>query len=191
MSRCQRGSARRARARTRLARLHRRIRHIRQSFLHSVTTRIVQTHGTIVIEDLHVAGMIKNHCLARAISDVGWGEFRRQLVYKCARYGRHLLLAPRFYPSSKQCSGCGAVKAELPLKLRIYRCESCGLDMDRDLNAARNLALLSTVVETGIHARGEPIQVTLPGNRLHDQVRLTENSDAIPMAKSLQKPTSF
>jgi len=153
--------------------------------------RIVQTHGTIVIEYLHVAGMIKYHCLARAISDVGWGEFRRQLVYKTARYGRHLLLAPRFYPSSKQCSGCGAVKAELPLKLRVYRCESCGLDMDRDLNAARNLALLSTVVETGIHARGEPIQVTLPGNRLHDQVRLTENSDAIPMAKSLQKPTSF
>jgi putative transposase len=162
LSRCQKGSKRRCRARTKVARLHRRIRSIRQSFLHPLTTRIVQNHGTIVIEDLHVKGMLKNHSLARAISDVGWGEFRRQLTYKSKRYGRNLLLAPRFFPSSKQCSHCGCVKKTLSLQERVFDGEACGLHLDRDHNAARNLAQLHTAAEAGINALREIGNVTPP-----------------------------
>ena len=156
LSRRHKGSKRRRRTQIIIARLHRRIRSIRQSFLHPLTTRIIQNHGVIVIEDLHVKGMLKNHSLARAISDVGWGEFRRQLTYKAERYGRKLLLAPRFFPSSKQCSHCGCVKETLSLKERIFDCEACGLHLDRDHNAARNLAHLHTAAEAGMNALGEP-----------------------------------
>jgi transposase len=97
----------------------------------------------IVVEALHVAGMLRNRHLARAIADQGWAEFHRQLGYKTAWYGSRLLVAPRFYPSSKTCSGCGLVKADLPLGICVFCCQACGLVLDRDVNAASNLARLA------------------------------------------------
>ena len=93
-----------------------------------------------MIEDLNVKGMVRNHALAKHISDASWGEFRRQLVYKTAWYGSELVVADRFYPSSKTCSTCGTVKAKLPLDVREYTCEVCDLVIGRDHNAAINLA---------------------------------------------------
>jgi transposase len=97
-----------------------------------------------VLEDLHVSGMVQNHHLAQAIADVGFYEFRRQMVYKGQWYGCQVLLANRFYPSSKRCSQCGHIQATLDLSTRVYTCEHCGLMIDRDLNAALNLELLTT-----------------------------------------------
>jgi len=113
---------------------------VRRDHLHQLTTRLAKTHGRIVVEDLHVRGMLGNRQLARALSDAGFSEFRRQLTYKCQWYGSELVVADRWFPSSKQCSRCGTVKPELSLAERSYRCESCGLVLDRDRNAAINLA---------------------------------------------------
>jgi len=96
-----------------------------------------------VIEDLHVSGMLKNHCLAQAIGDVGFAEFKRQLLYKATWYGARVILADRWGPSSKRCSRCGWVDADLTLSDRPFHCERCGLVLDRDLNAAINLAQLA------------------------------------------------
>ena len=105
-----------------------------------------------MIEDPHIRGMLKNHTLARAISDAGWSEFRRQLIYKCVRYGRTPLVTNGFYPSSKRCSLCGNDQLTRTLAERIYDCDVCGNRMDRELNAARNLHALAW---RGIDARGE------------------------------------
>jgi putative transposase len=139
-SRKHRGSRNRARAARQLARHHAKIAHIRSDHLHKLTTTLAKTHGRIVVEDLNVKVMIKNRTLARALFDAGFGEFRRQLAYKCQWYGSELVVADRWFPSSKTCSRCGTVKPELGLKERTYHCESCGLLLDRDLNAAINLA---------------------------------------------------
>jgi putative transposase len=96
----------------------------------------------VVLEDLFVAGMVRNHHLAKSISDAGMGELRRQVTYKAEWYGVELIIADRFYASSKTCSGCGQVKEALLLSERAYDCEHCGLSIDRDLNAAINLAKL-------------------------------------------------
>jgi putative transposase len=143
VSRKQPGSTNRRKSALALARQHRRIRNQRLDALHKATTALAITKSVIVVEDLHIAGMVRNRHLARAISDQGWAEFHRQLAYKCQWHGSRLLVAPRFYPSSKACSSCGLVKAELPLNVRTFRCEACGLVLDRDQNAARNLAALA------------------------------------------------
>jgi len=140
VSRKRPGSRNRAKAALALARCHRRIRNQRADALHKATTTLAKTKSVIVVEDLHVAGMVRNRRLARSISDQSWGEFRRQLAYKCGWYGSRLVVAPRFFPSSKSCSGCGFIKDRLPLAEWVFRCEVCGLVIDRDLNAARNLA---------------------------------------------------
>ena len=142
VSRKQPGSCNRTKAVLALARQHRRVRNQRADALHKATTALARAKSVIVVEDLHVAGMVRNRHLARAISDQGWAEFHRQLGYKTTWYGSRLLVAPRFYPSSKTCSGCGLVKPDLPLGMRVFRCQACGLVIDRDLNAARNLARL-------------------------------------------------
>ena len=139
LARCQRGSANRAKARAKVARAHRKVRDARQDFLHQITTGLVRGYDLIAIEDLAVKNMVRNRRLARAISDCGWGEFRRQLDYKCQRAGRRLIVIDRWYPSSKICSACGFVLAELPLKVRAWRCPSCRTRHDRDLNAAKNI----------------------------------------------------
>jgi putative transposase len=123
----------------RLARLHRRIRNIRQDFLHKVTTELAKAKPVLVVEDLNVRGLARNGSLSRAILDAGWGAFRRMLEYKCAWYGAVLLIAPWNFPSTKRCSRCGWVGPALPLSQRAFHCEACRLKVDRDLNAACNL----------------------------------------------------
>jgi putative transposase len=139
LARCQDGSANRAKARAKVARAHRKVRDARRDFVHRTTTRLVRGHDLIAIEDLAVKNMVRNRRVARAISDCGWGEFRRQLDYKCQRAGRRLIVIDRWYPSTKMCSACGFVLAELPLKARTWRCPSCRTRHDRDLNAAKNI----------------------------------------------------
>ena len=139
-SRCQRGSANRRRASRRLARHHARVAALRRDHLHKLTTMLAKSHGRIVIEDLNVRGMLGNRRLARRLSDAGFGELRRLLEYKCQWYGAELVVASRWYPSSKTCSQCGAIRAELSLQDRVFRCPDCGRELDRDLNAAINLA---------------------------------------------------
>jgi putative transposase len=139
LARCQRGSANRAKARTKVARAHRKVRNARCDFLHKTTTGLVRDYDLIAIEDLNVSGMVRNRRLARAISDCGWGEFRRQLTYKCQRADRRLIIIDRWHPSTKTCSACGFRLAELPLKARAWRCPSCRTRHDRDLNAAKNI----------------------------------------------------
>ncbi len=121
---------------------------LRRDGLHKLTTRLARKYGTIVVEDLNVAGMVRNKRLARRIADAGFGEIRRQVTYKTAWNGGHLVVADRWYPSSKTCSGCGTVKAKLALSTRTYKCTSCGLVLDRDLNAARNLAAIAAEATT-------------------------------------------
>ncbi|SBT39886.1 transposase [Micromonospora auratinigra] len=141
------------RAAGRLRRAHARVANLRRDGLHKLTTRLAREHATIVVEDLHVAGMLKNRRLARHIADAGFGELRRQLTYKTVWNGGLLVVADRWYPSSKTCSGCGAVKTKLTLRERTYHCTTCGLTLDRDVNAARNLAALATCV-TGQQTAG-------------------------------------
>ncbi|MEO3871794.1 RNA-guided endonuclease TnpB family protein [Nonomuraea sp. B12E4] len=124
------------------SRIHHRVAALRGDALHKLTTRLAREYGTIVVEDLNVAGLVRNRRLARVISDAGFGEIRRQLTYKTAWQGGILVVAGRWFPSSKTCSGCGAVKAKLPLRVRTFARPSCGLVMDRDVNAARNPAAL-------------------------------------------------
>ena len=125
-------------------RFHARVAALRRDGLHKLTTSLARTHGTVVVEDLHVAGMVKNRRLARSISDAGFGEIRRQLDYKTRWNGGRLVVADRWYPSSKTCSRCQTVKAKLSLSERTYHCAACGLTLDRDVNAARNLLHLAT-----------------------------------------------
>jgi putative transposase len=139
MARCQKGSANRAKAKAKTARAHRKVRDARADFLHKTSTRLVRANDVIVIEDLAVKNMVRNHSLARAISDCGWGAFRQMVEYKAARYGRHVIVAGRWFPSSKTCSACGHLLAALGLSTRHWTCPSCGTRHDRDVNAAKNI----------------------------------------------------
>lgn len=130
-----------ARARP-LGHAHARVANLRRDGLHKLTTRLARQHGTIVVEDLNVAGMLRNRCLARHIADAGFAELRRQLAYKTTWNGGRLVTADRWHPSAKTCSGCGAVKTKPALSERTYTCTTRGMVLDRDLNAARNLAAL-------------------------------------------------
>ncbi|MGB3513861.1 MAG: RNA-guided endonuclease TnpB family protein [Microcoleaceae cyanobacterium] len=138
VSKKEKGSKNRAKAVKKLARVHKQVADIRADALHKLTTWLAKNHSTIVIEDLNVSGMLKNHKLASAIADCGFYEFKRQLTYKCEWYGSELVIADRFYPSSKLCSNCGH-QQKMPLHLRTYKCHNCGFTEDRDFNAAVNL----------------------------------------------------
>jgi putative transposase len=131
-------------------RVHYRVANLRADALHKLTTTITAQYATVVVEDLNVAGMLKNRRLARKVADAGFGEIRRQITYKTGWAGGHTVVADRWYPSSKTCSGCGAVKAKLPLHVRTYHCDTCRLVLDRDENAARNLAALAAATGTGV-----------------------------------------
>ena len=157
LSRKTRGSNRRNKAKATVARIHARVANQRQDAMHKLTTRLAETFSDISIEDLHVAGMVKNHHLAKSISDAAFGEFRRQLEYKTARSGARLHVVDRWYRSSKTCSKCGSVKAKLSLSERTYRCDSCGLAMDRDLNAAINIKVAGSAPET-LNAHGATVR---------------------------------
>lgn len=147
------GSNRRAKARAKVARIHAHVANQRQDALHKLTTHLACKYSEISIENLNVLGMVKNHRLAKSVMDASFGEFRRQLEYKAKRTGARLNIVDRWYPSSKMCSGCGRVKAKLSLSERTYRCDGCGLVMDRDLNAAINIKVAGSASET-VNAHG-------------------------------------
>ena len=149
LARCQRGSANRAKAKAKVARAHRKVRASRTDFLHRTSARLVRDHDVIVIEDLAVQNMIRNRSLAKAISDCGWGTFRRMLEYKTARAGRHLIVTGRWYPSSKTCSACGHHLPALSLNTRTWQCPSCRTRHDRDINAAKNILAAGLAVAGG------------------------------------------
>ncbi|MFF0116452.1 RNA-guided endonuclease InsQ/TnpB family protein [Streptomyces prasinus] len=154
LSRKARGDgANRAKARRRVAKIHARIADRRRDTLHKLTTRLVRENQTLVIEDLTVRTMVKNHSLARAISDAAWRQLRTMLEYKTAWYGRNLVVVDRFFPSSKLCSACGTLAGAMPLNVRVWTCEGCGATHDRDVNAAKNLlaaGLAVTVCGAGV-----------------------------------------
>ncbi len=140
------GSSNYKKAQLKIARLHRKIANIRKDTLHKLTTYISKNHAVIGTEDLNVSGMMANRKLAKAIGDMGFYEFRRQLEYKCQLYGSKLVFVDRFYPSSKTCSHCGHVKASLSLSQRVFKCHECGFECDRDLNASIKLAHAASLV---------------------------------------------
>jgi putative transposase len=144
---------------------------VRRDSLHRLTSDLAHTYGTIVIEQLNVAGLMKNRRLARRLADGGLGTLRRQLAYKSAWAGSSLIQAGRFFPSSKICSGCGHVKAKLPLSEREYRCERCGMALDRDVNAARNLAMLVDASTNGVAGSGPETKTPVDGDGAYALVR--------------------
>jgi putative transposase len=161
MARCQRGSANRAKAKAKVARAHRKVRASRADFLHRTSTALVREHDVIVIEDLAVQNMVRNRSLAKAISDCGWGTFRQMLEYKAARYGRHLIVIDRWCPSSKTCSACRHLLAELSLNTRHWTCPSCGTRHDRDINAAKNIRAAGLAVSAcgaDVRPQGTPLR---------------------------------
>ena len=183
LSRAQKGSNRRAKTRMKLAELHHRVAERRSGALHQITKHLSSTFETIAIEDLDVAGMTRSARgtitkpgrnvrqkagLNRSILDAGFSEFRRQLTYKTTWYGSTLAVIDRYYPSSKTCSNCGTVKPKLPLSERTYRCDDCGTVMDRDMNAAMNIAATASApaVPTAMHVASDK-QETLNARRAH------------------------
>ncbi|MCW9087977.1 MAG: transposase [Gammaproteobacteria bacterium] len=153
LSRKQKGSRNRAKAKVELARLHARIANVRSDALHKLTSDLTRRFHTIGIEDLNVRGMMANRHLARSIADMSFHEFRRQLEYKAERRGGLVVVADRWFPSSKTCSNCGSVQKNMPLSIRQWTCPDCGKCHDRDVNAARNLATYA--VSSTVSACGE------------------------------------
>ena len=179
LSRRTKGSRRRAHTKAKLSRCHARVANVRRDAIHKLTSGLAATYGTVVIEDLNIAGMtaapkprpdpenpgsfVRNQRaskagLNRVVLDVSPGEFRRQLSYKLEWHGGRLMIAERFFPSSKLCSSCGNVKAKLSRSTRLYRCEICGLRIDRDLNAALNLAAYGRRVLQDVAVSGTETQ---------------------------------
>jgi putative transposase len=149
LARCRRGSKNHAKAKVRVARAHARISDARRDFLHKASTRMIRESDLIAIEDLNVAGMVRNRSLARAISCTGWAELRAMLEYKAERYARDLVVIGRWYPSSKTCSACGHLLTVLSLGTRHWQCPGCSTQHDRDVNAAKNILAAGLAAGTG------------------------------------------
>jgi putative transposase len=158
LSRKQRGSANRAKAAARLARHHARIGNVRADALHKATSHLAARYKTVVVEDLNVTGMLANRSLARAVADAGFGTARRMLDYKTTWSGGALIVADRWYPSSKTCSACGWRKPSLTLAERTFRCDACGLSLGRDVNAAINLRDLAASGAESLNACGGDVR---------------------------------
>jgi putative transposase len=170
LSRKQKGSCNRSKARLKVARVQGAIADSRKDFLHKLTTQLVRENQTIAVEDLAVKNMIKNPKLARHIADAAWGELVRQLEYKARWYGRNLVKIDRWFPSSKRCGSCGHIVDKLPLSIREWNCPKCGTHHDRDINAARNiLAVGHTVAVCGA-------SVSLDGHESKEQLRRSRKS---------------
>jgi putative transposase len=167
LARKQKGSKNRSKAKLAVAKIHARIADRRQDFLHKLTTRIVHENQVICVESLSVKNMLKNHSLAKAISDVGWGELIRQLQYKAAWYGRTVVAIDKWYPSSKRCYNCGHILESLSLDVRSWSCPECGVEHDRDINAALNIKAAGLAV----FACGEMVR---PGRAKPVKARLRE-----------------
>ena len=156
LSRKQKGSKNREKARIKVARIHAKITDTRTDHIHKLTTQLVRENQTIVVEDLAVKNLVKNRKLAQSISDASWGEITRQLAYKCRWYGRTYIEIDRWFPSSKRCSNCGYIVEKMPLKIREWECPNCGTHHDRDLNASKNiLAAGLAVSDCGASVRPE------------------------------------
>ncbi len=162
LSRKRNGSANRAKARVKVARVQARIADRRRDHLHQVTTRLVRENQTLVIEDLTVRNMLGNHSLARAIADASWSEFRAMLEYKAIWYGREVITVDRWFPSSKLCSDCGALRDRMPLNVRQWTC-ACGTTHDRDVNAAKNI--LAAGLAVSVCGDGVRPQRSTPGGQ--------------------------
>ena len=150
----KKGSKNRAKARLKVARLHAKIADRRRDYQHKLSTQIIRENQIVCVESLQVKNMVKNHCLAKAISDVGWSEFVRQLEYKAEWYGRTLVKIDKWYPSSKRCFDCGHLLDSLTLDIRHWVCPECGVEHDRDINAAKNILFAGQA----IRACGESVR---------------------------------
>lgn len=182
LSRKGKGSNSRNRARKLVAKVHQRISNSRQDFLHKLSHKLVNENQVIVVEDLAVKNMVRNHCLAKAISDCGWSSFVGMLNYKCERFGKILVKVDRFFPSSKTCSNCYHRVSFLPLDVRHWTCSSCGTHHDRDVNAAQNLkaeGLRLLALGTSATAGGGDVRPT------RGRKTATRRSPAKPEARSL------
>ncbi len=157
LSRKQRGSRNREKARIRLAGVHRKVTRIRRDATHRVTSRLVKSFRFIGIEDLNVRGMLRNHRIARSLQDAAFREFRRQVEYKAPLAGSNVAVAARFYPSSKLCHCCGHKLSELSLNIRVWECPACGAVQDRDVNAAKNLDSVARRYRETKNACGEGV----------------------------------
>jgi putative transposase len=146
LSKKQKGSKNYEKARLKVAKLHQKITNIRLDFLHKLSTKLIRENQTICIEDLNVKGLVKNHKLARSISDASWSKFIELLEYKARWYGRTISKVDRFYPSSQICSGCGTRGSKKPLNIRNWTCTKCGTNHDRDINAAKNILAAGVAV---------------------------------------------
>lgn len=162
LARKQKGSKNRNKARLKVARLHAKIADQRLDGLHKLTTRLIRENQTACVESLAVKNLVRNHALAQAISDVGWGEFIRQLEYKAVWYGRTLVKIDRWYPSSKRCHACGYINEALALAVRQWACPACGTTHDRDVNAAKNLLAVGRTMS----ACGETVRPTKASARV-------------------------
>jgi len=146
LSKKQKGSKNKNKARIKVARQYEKITNIRRNFHHQVSRKLVNENQVIVLEDLKVSNMVKNRKLSRAISEQGWYQFRLFLEYKCNWYGRELVVINQWYPSSKTCSSCGSIQPKMPLDIREWTCPDCGVVHDRDVNAAKNILAVGTTV---------------------------------------------
>jgi len=155
LSRKKKGSVRRKKARLKVAGIHNDIANQRKDFIHKETTKLINEFDFIAIEDLNVAGMVKNHCLAKSISDASFSEFYRVLSYKAAWHDKEVVKVGRFYPSSKTCSCCGWKDDDLTLSDRLFKCKACGLEIDRDLNASANILEEALRVNSAIRTQSE------------------------------------
>jgi putative transposase len=155
LSRKKKESKNYKKAKQKLAKLHYRISNIRKDCLHKITSKIIDENQVVVLEDLKVSNMMKNHCLAQAISDVGLHEFRRQIIYKAEWNNRKVIFADTFFASSKTCSCCGWKNSDLKLTDRVFECKVCDMKIDRDLNASLNLKQIYTESSSGIDASGD------------------------------------
>ena len=156
LSKKQKGSKNRFKQRIKVRKIQNKIKHTRNDFLHKTSNLIAKNYDGVVVEDLNIKGMMKNHYLAKSIGDVSWSEFNRQLEYKCRWRFKHYLKIGRFEPTSKTCSNCGCVQ-EMPLSKRIFDCPNCGISIDRDLNASLNIRNIgiNTLGHSGINACGD------------------------------------
>ena len=173
IARCERGSKNRTRLLERRARLHGSVAAIRKNAHHQMANQLAGLFDTVVIEDLNVAGMTHNRPLARALADAGLGQLLRIITTECSDRDTHRVTVDRFYPSSKTCSACGAVKAKLPLGIRVFDCDHCDLILDRDVNAARNLEQQAAVRGPLQHVAGLRPETRNADPRPHKTKRAT------------------
>lgn len=183
LSRKQKGSNNRHKQRQKVAIVYRQIADSRNDFLHKLTTQLVRENQTIVVEDLAVKNMVKNHKLAQSISDAAWGELIRQLAYKCQWYGRTLVKIDRWFPSSKRCGHCGYIVNKLPLDVREWDCPKCGTHHDRDINAAINILAAGQAVLSSDAGKVCGANVRPDGHKSKGQLRNTRKGQK-------QKPKS-